>query len=64
MIYLADTANLEKLKDLFHYFPIAGITTNPTIIGLENKPLSVNLAQLIDIVGDKMLHAQIISEKA
>jgi fructose-6-phosphate aldolase 2 len=64
MVYLADTANLEELKELFHYFPIAGITTNPTIIGLENKPLSEILPKLIDIVGDKMLHVQMISEKA
>ena len=35
MIYLADTANLEELKELFYYFPIAGITTNPTILAAE-----------------------------
>ncbi|MDD4992392.1 MAG: transaldolase family protein [Paludibacter sp.] len=64
MIYLADTANIEELKELFYYFPIAGVTTNPTIIGMEQKPLSVILPQIIDIVGDKMLHVQMISHKA
>lgn len=64
MIYLADTANIKELKELFYYFPIAGITTNPTIIGMENKPLSVILPQIIDVVGDKMLHIQMISDKA
>jgi fructose-6-phosphate aldolase 2 len=65
MIYLADTANIEELKDLFYYFPIAGVTTNPTIIGAENKPLSVILPQIINIVGDKkMLHVQMISNNA
>ena len=64
MIYLADTANIEELKELFYYFPIAGVTTNPTIIGLEKKPLSEILPKIIDIVGDKMLHVQMISNKA
>ncbi len=65
MIYLADTANIEELKDLFYYFPIAGVTTNPTIIGAEKKPLSLILPQIIDIVGDKrMLHVQMISNIA
>lgn len=35
MIYLADLANLEELKELFYYFPIAGITTNPTILAAK-----------------------------
>lgn len=64
MIYLADTANIEELKELFYYFPLAGVTTNPTIIGAEKRPLSVILPQIIDLVGDKMLHVQMISRKA
>jgi fructose-6-phosphate aldolase 2 len=64
MIYLADTANIAELKELFEYFPIAGITTNPTIFAAENRPMSEILPELIDIVGDKMLHIQMISRKA
>lgn len=64
MIYLADTANIEELKKLFYYFPLEGITTNPTIIAAENKPMSVLLPQLVELVGDKMLHVQMISRKA
>jgi fructose-6-phosphate aldolase 2 len=64
MIYLADTANLNELKKLFYYFPIEGITTNPTIIAHEKKPLSRILPEIIELVGDKMLHVQMISNKA
>lgn len=65
MIYLADTANIDELKELLFYFPLAGVTTNPTIIGAEQKPLSTILPQIIDLVGDsKMLHVQMISRKA
>jgi fructose-6-phosphate aldolase 2 len=64
MIYLADTANIEELKKLFYYFPIEGVTTNPTIIAAEKKPLSQVLPQIIELVGDRMLHVQMISNKA
>ncbi|MDD3079654.1 MAG: transaldolase family protein [Paludibacter sp.] len=64
MIYLADTANIQELKDLFYYFPLEGVTTNPTIIAAEKQPLSVILPQIIELVGNKMLHVQVISEKA
>lgn len=64
MLYLADTANIEELKELFYYFPIAGVTTNPTIIAAEKKPLSEVLPKIIELVGDKMLHVQMISNKA
>lgn len=64
MIYLADTANLDELRELFYYFPIAGVTTNPTIIAAEQKPLSRILPEIIEMVGDKMLHVQMISNKA
>lgn len=64
MIYLADTANIAELKELMYYFPIAGVTTNPTIIAAENKPMSELLPQIIDLVGDKMLHVQMISNMA
>lgn len=64
MIYLADTANTDELKQLFYYFPLEGVTTNPTIIAQAQKPMSVIMPELIEIVGDKMLHVQMISSKA
>ncbi len=64
MIYLADTANIEELKKLFYYFPIAGVTTNPTIISQSNRRLSEILPDIIEIIGDKMLHVQMISDMA
>lgn len=64
MIYLADTANIQELKELFYYFPLEGVTTNPTILLAQNRPLSKVLPELIEIVGDKMLHVQMISSNA
>ena len=64
MIYLADTANLKELKDLFYYFPLEGVTTNPTILAAEKRPFSEIMPQIIDIVGDKMIHIQMMSHEA
>ena len=64
MIYLADTADIKELKELFDYFPLAGVTTNPSIIAASKRKLSEILPDIIEIVGDKMLHIQMISNKA
>ncbi|MCL3781775.1 fructose-6-phosphate aldolase [Prolixibacteraceae bacterium JC049] len=64
MIYLADTANLEALKKLYEFFPLEGVTTNPTILSQSNLPLSKALIELRDIVEDGMLHVQVLSNKA
>lgn len=63
MLYLADTANTEELRKLFDYFPIEGVTTNPTILKEAGKPLSVIIPELKEIVGDKMLHIQMYQAK-
>lgn len=64
MIYLADTANLEELKKLYHYFPLKGVTTNPTVLSKEGKPLSVIIPELLEIVGEGMMHIQMMSSTA
>ena len=64
MIYMADTANLEELKELFFYLPLEGVTTNPTILSKENRPLSQTVGGVLDIIGDKMLHLQMIHDSA
>lgn len=37
MLYLLDTANLEAIKKAYEFYPMDGVTTNPTIISKENK---------------------------
>ena len=64
MIYLADTANIEEIKDLFNYYPMEGVTTNPTILFKEDKKLSVIIPEIQACIGNKMLHIQTISENS
>ena len=35
MKYLLDTANLAEIRELSEYLPIAGVTSNPTIVKAE-----------------------------
>lgn len=64
MIYLADTANINEIKDLFTYYPMEGVTTNPSILAHEGKPFSKIIGEILECVGDKMIHIQTISENA
>ena len=36
MKYLIDTANIEAIRYLNEFYPVAGVTTNPTLIAKEN----------------------------
>jgi len=64
MIYMADTANLEELRELFFYLPLEGVTTNPTILSHGGLPLSKAVPAILEIIGEKMLHLQMMSERA
>lgn len=64
MIYLADTANCEEIRDLIRYYPVEGVTTNPSLLAKEGKPISQIIPEILDCIGDRMIHIQTISEKA
>lgn len=64
MIYLADTANVNALRELYDFFPLAGVTTNPSILKVSGTPLSKTVDEILKITGDTMIHVQALSEKA
>ncbi|MFT8314255.1 MAG: fructose-6-phosphate aldolase [Clostridium sp.] len=65
MLYLLDTANLEQIKRAFDLYPMSGVTTNPTIISKEKRNFIDILKEIRHAIGeDKMLHVQVISQKA
>ena len=62
MEFYLDTANTKIVKKLYRVFPIHGVTTNPSIIAKENRPLLEVLIELQDILGeDGSLFAQVIA---
>ena len=60
MRILLDTANLDDIKYFNEYFPIEGVTTNPTILSREGGNPIVQLRKIRRIIGAKKeLHVQL-----
>ena len=65
MLYLLDTANLEAIKKAYEFYPMDGVTTNPTIISKENKKFLDILKNIRTIIGENsMLHVQVLGSTA
>ena len=60
MKLLLDTANLDSIKYFNTYYPIVGVTTNPTILSKEGGDVIELLKSIREIIGeDKELHVQV-----
>lgn len=60
MRLLLDTANLNDIRYFNEYFPIEGVTTNPTILSAEGGNVLELLSEIRAIIGwDKELHVQV-----
>ncbi len=65
MIYILDTADLEAIKIANEFYPIEGVTTNPSIIAREKCDFKQRLLDIRNIIGkDKMLCVQTTSKVA
>ncbi len=65
MKLLIDYAGIDKIKELYEYFPLDGVTTNPTIIAAAGRDPYETLKEIREFIGpDADLHAQVISQKA
>jgi len=61
MKLLLDTANLEDIRYFNTYYPIVGVTTNPTILSREGGDVLELLSTIRSIIGKhKELHVQVI----
>jgi len=65
MLYLLDTADLEAIKKAYDFYPMDGVTTNPTIISKEKRNFLDILKDIRKIIGEEsMLHIQPVSTNA
>lgn len=65
MLYLQDTANVLQIKKINDYYPLSGVTTNPTILCKEKKNILTIAKEIRETIGrDSMLHMQTIQMKA
>lgn len=65
MEYILDTANVSEIKHCNEFYPLAGVTTNPSIIAKENTDFWKLVEDIRTIIGhDKMFFAQTVQTTA
>lgn len=65
MVYIIDTADLDAIKHINEFYPIDGVTTNPSIIAKENTDFIKRLRAIREIIGEeKILCAQTLQAEA
>lgn len=65
MIYFLDTADLEAIKYCNEFYPLSGVTTNPSIISKENTDFWELVEHIRGIIGyDKILMVQTFQTKS
>lgn len=65
MVYIIDTADLAAIKHINEFYPVDGVTTNPSIIAKENTDFIARLRAIREIIGeDKILCAQTLQTDA
>ncbi|NLP21509.1 MAG: fructose-6-phosphate aldolase [Erysipelotrichaceae bacterium] len=65
MKLLIDDANLDYIKKICEFYPIDGVTTNPSILAKTKEDPYVVLKKIREFIGpDKQLHVQVIATDA
>lgn len=65
MIYFLDTADVAAIARLCDLYPVAGVTTNPTLIAREKRPFPDIIKDIRAVIGDgAMLHVQLTAGDA
>ena len=65
MIYFLDTADAAAIARLADLYPIAGVTTNPTLIAREKRPFPDIIKDIRAVIGEgSMLHVQVTGNDA
>ncbi|MCZ8518617.1 MULTISPECIES: fructose-6-phosphate aldolase [Paenibacillus] len=59
-----DTANVEEIRKAHELGVIAGVTTNPSLIAKEGRDFFETVKEIISIVGDLPISAEVISLEA
>lgn len=65
MKFIIDDANIELIKNIYEYFPVDGVTSNPSILAKTGKNPFEVLREIREFIGkDAELHVQVISNEA
>ena len=65
MKFIIDDANVEAIKNLYEYFPVEGLNTNPSILAKRKRPPFEVLGEIREFIGkDADLHVKVVSKCA
>ena len=66
MEFIIDTVNLDEIKEMVEYLPLAGVTSNPSIVkATAPKDFFEHIREIRKIIGkERSLHVQVISKDA
>jgi len=64
MKYMIDTADIDSIKKLYNFFPLSGVTTNPSILKEAGGKLTKTIDNILKVIGSDMIHVQMISQKS
>ena len=59
-----DDANVEKIKEIYAYYPVDGVTTNPSILAKTGRnPMDV-LTEIRSVIQEDTLFVQAVAQDA
>ena len=65
MKLLIDDADIARIKAIYHYYPVDGVTTNPSILAKCGRPPYEALRDIREFIGNRAeLHVQVVSTTA
>lgn len=65
MKFIIDDADTKKIAEILKYYPVDGVTTNPTILSKSGRNPYEVLGEIREMIGpDREIHAQVVSKDA
>ena len=65
MILLIDDADIQRIKEIYHYYLVDGVTTNPSILAKYGENPYKALTAIREFIGIRaQLHVQVVSKTA
>ena len=62
MKLILDDARIERIKSIYEYYPVEGVTTNPSILAKAGRPPFEALREIREFIGmEAELHVQVVA---
>lgn len=64
MKLIIDDANIENIRKIYEYYPVSGVTTNPSILAKAGGNPLEHLLKIRQVIGEDELHVQVLEDSA